>query len=174
MKHRAFAPVLALVLAPVLPASSPGAGEPAPARPAQTLDTVAWLAGSWQGSIGGDALEESWLPPAGGAMVGLHRWLKGGEVYLYELMSFEETEEGLVLKIKHFGPGLVGREEKEESILFDLVEAADGRSVFAERDDEQERTRLTYRPEGEDGMVVIFEEERAGKPVSLTFRYRRR
>jgi hypothetical protein len=89
-------------------------------------------------------------------------------------MSFEETADGLVLKIKHFGPGLVGWEEKGEWKLFDLVELADGKAVFAERGDEVEHTRVSYRPEGERGMVGTFEETRNGEPVVLTFRYERK
>jgi len=163
--------VLALALALFAPAA--GAGEAA-ADPGHTLEAVAWLAGSWQGARGDDPLEETWLAPADGTMVGLFRWLKGGEVYLYELLSFEETADGLVLKIKHFGPGLVGWEEKGEWALFDLVELADGKAVFAERGDEVEHTRVSYRPEGERGMVGTFEETRNGEPVVLTFRYERK
>lgn len=166
-------PLAVLALALALLAPPAGAGETAAAA-GPTLDAVAWLAGSWQGALGDDPLEETWLPPADGTMVGLFRWLKGGEVYLYELLSFEETADGLVLKIKHFGPGLVGWEEKGEWKLFDLVELADGKAVFAERGDEVEHTRVSYRPDGERGMVATFEEERNGEPVVLTFRYERR
>ena len=162
-----------LALALVLLASPAGAGE-APAVRGHTLDAVAWLAGSWQGARGDEALEETWLAPADGTMVGLFRWLKGGEVYLYELLSFEDTADGLVLKIKHFGPGLVGWEEKGEWALFDLVEVTEGKAVFAERGDEVEHTRVSYRPEGERGMVGTFEETRNGEPVVLTFRYERK
>ena len=169
--------VLALTLlalaASAAPAEEPAA-PPSSAAPQAGLDAVSWLAGSWVGALGDDPVEESWFPPADGTMVGLFRWLKGGEVYLYELLSFEQTEDGLVLKVKHFRPGLVGLEEKGESKLFDLVAVEDGKAVFAERGDEIEHSKVTYRPEGEGAMVATFEEERGGKPVVLTFRYERR
>lgn len=166
-------PLAALALAVTFVAPPSGAGETATAA-GHTLDAVAWLAGSWQGALGEDPVEETWFPPADGTMVGLFRWLKGGEVYLYELLSFEETGDGLVLKVKHFRPGLVGLEEKAESKLFDLVAVEAGKAVFAERGDEIEHSKVTYRPEGEGAMIATFEEERGGKPVVLTFRYERR
>ena len=179
MRPHALAATLVLLAAlPRLAAAAPAGEDAAPPSPglaaaADPLDAVAWLAGSWRGERGDEALEETWFPPADGTMVGLFRWLKGGELYLYELMSFEAAEGGLVLKIKHFGPGLVGWEEKAEWKLFDLVGVEDGKAVFAERGDEVEHTRVTYRPEGESAMVATFEEVRGGEPMVLTFRYRR-
>lgn len=167
--------VLALLAAPGAAARSEEPFVPPPSAAAPGgLDSVAWLAGSWIGERDGDPLEETWFPPADGTMVGLFRWLKDGEVYLYELLSFEETGDGLVLKVKHFRPGLVGLEEKGEWALFDLVGVEDGKAVFAERGDEVERSKVTYRAEGEDGMVGTFEEVRDGRPVVLTFRYERK
>lgn len=166
------AKLLALVLA-VAVALPLAAQEPTPA-PGRGLADLAWLAGTWEGAVGDDALIETWFPPAGGRMVGLFRWVKEGEVFLYELMSLEEEDEGVVLKIKHFGADLAGWEAKDEAKVFDLVEVTGDRAVFAERDDEEEGTRVSYRPEGEDGMVATFEETRNGKPVVLTFRYERR
>lgn len=163
----------AKLLVPALVLALPLAAQGPTPTPAPGLDELAWLAGTWEGTIGEDPLIETWFPPAGGRMAGLFRWVKGGEVYLYELVSLEETPEGVVLRIKHFGPDLVGWEAKEDSVVFDLVEIAGGRAVFAERDDEEEGTTLTFRPEGEDGLVATFEETRDGEPVLLTFRYER-
>lgn len=165
--------LLALVLAVAAP---PAGGQDAPAAPgpATGLDAVAWLAGAWEGALGDDPVTEAWFPPADGTMVGLFRWEKGGKVYLYELMRLAETPDGVTLEIKHFGGDFTGWEEKDEAALFDLVEVTPaGKAVFAERGDEAEHTRVTYRHEGEDAMVATFEETRNGQPVLLTFRYRR-
>ncbi|HEX6199273.1 MAG TPA: DUF6265 family protein [Thermoanaerobaculia bacterium] len=165
---------LALVL--VL-ATAPAAAAPEAAPPAavESLDTMAWLAGSWEGALGDDPVTEAWFPPVDGTMVGLFRWEKGGKVFLYELLRLAETPDGVTLEIKHFGGDFTGWEEKDEAKLFDLVEVtAEGKAVFAERGDDVEHTRVTYRAEGDDAMVATFEETRKGKPVLLTFRYRRR
>lgn len=168
-----FAPAALTFTLAFAAASAARAQEPSAAGPGGVQD-LAWIAGSWTGSMVADTVEETWLAPAGGAMVGVFRWLKDDEVFLYELMSLEETGEGVVLKIKHFGPDLVGWEEKGDAVEFDLVEAGEGRAVFAERGDGEERTRLVYRRVGERGLTVAFEETRDGEPVVLLFRYERR
>jgi hypothetical protein len=106
---------------------------PTPVAEAPALASLDWLIGSWTGSVGENSIEEVWLPPVGGAMAGLFRWSKGGQVYLYELMTLEEAEGSVVLKIKHFGPGLMGWEDKAASVVFDRVEATADRAAFAKR-----------------------------------------
>lgn len=149
-------------------AASPAAHsqEPAPAAGAPALASLDWLIGSWTGSVGEDAIEEVWLPPVGGAMAGIFRWSKGGQVYLYELMTLEEAEGAVVLKIKHFGPGLIGWEDKAASVVFDRVEATADRAAFAQRGGDD--ARIVYRRAEGGGMAVTFEEE--GGPT-LVFDY---
>ena len=33
-----------------------------------TVESLSWLTGSWEGPIGGDLLEETWLPPRAGTI----------------------------------------------------------------------------------------------------------
>lgn len=164
-----FALALAAGPSPVAAAEGPGGSSPG-------VEGLAWVTGSWAGSVGADTVEETWLAPAGDAMVGIFRWLKGGEVFLYELMRIgvAETGDGVVLEIKHFGPDLAGWEEKDEAVVFDLVETGDEHAVFAERGDGEERTRLVYRRAGEGALTVTFDETRDGEPVEIVFRYQRR
>lgn len=153
----------ALVLAAVLlagPVSSP-------ALRAASLADLGWLAGSWRGTIGEDPVEESWLPPVGGAMAGLFRWSKGGQVYLYELLSFEEADGKVVLKLKHFGPGLVGWEDKAAAVVFDLTQTGDGRAVFEKRGGDP--ARIVYRRTGERSMTATFEESSGGPALVFTY-----
>ena len=164
---------LALLVTLLLAAPPLGARQPEPRPPPErpTLASLEWLAGSWRGTIGEDRVEESWLPPVGGAMAGLFRWSKEGRVYLYELLTLEEADGEVVLKLKHFGPGLIGWEDKAASVVFDLEEAADGRAVFEKRGG-ADGTRIVYRRTGEGEMSVSLEEEGAAR--ALVFEYRRR
>ena len=57
---------------------------------------LAWLAGSWLGTAGGVEMEELWLPPKGGAMVGLHRDVAGGRMVSFEFLRIESDADGLV------------------------------------------------------------------------------
>ncbi|MDX1647343.1 MAG: DUF6265 family protein [Longimicrobiales bacterium] len=89
--------------------------------PSATLDDVSWLTGHWIGEGLGSTAEESWLPPAGGAMVGVFRLANDEGVEFYEIMVLEEEAGSLVLRLKHFGPDLTGWEEREETVEFPLV-----------------------------------------------------
>lgn len=159
-----------------LPSTAAGSPEDplaAAEEPAASVDDLAWFAGTWVGTIGGDPIEVAWLEPAGGAIVGVFRWIKQGEVYLYELLAIRPDPDGggLVLALKHFGADLRGWEAQDESVIFDLVEAGDGRAVFAQRG---RPTRLTYRLDGPDRLTATLETERGGQPVVMEFRYGRR
>jgi hypothetical protein len=49
------------------------AGMSATAADSQTLDDLAFMAGSWSGRTGQVEMEEIWTVPKGGIMLGLHR-----------------------------------------------------------------------------------------------------
>lgn len=165
--------ILLLVLSNLLPVA---AAEP-PSKPEPTVLTVAdlaWIAGDWEGTMGGDTIEERWLPPAAGAMLGMFRWVtKDGKVDVYELLSIEPDSEGPTLWLRHFGPKLLGREDKDGAIPFYLGRVGPGEVMFDNRDPEK-HIRLGYRKDGGRGLVAILERQRDGKWVSDEFRYSRR
>jgi hypothetical protein len=165
----------ALALACLLglpPALAEAPAAEAPPAAADTLAGLTWLTGSWQGTLGEDAVDEHWSAEAGGVMVGMFRWLKGGAPYLYELMTLELDAEGVLLRIKHFGPGLVAWEEKEESLRFRLASVGSAEQRFVE-EGRQPPARLTYRRDGERAMTVTLDTERRGTPHRLELRYSR-
>ena len=97
---------------------------PGAKSPAATLAAMEWLAGRWTGTGLGGVTEESWSAPAGGAMMGMFRMLKGDKVVFYEFLTFVEHEGSVLLKLKHFNADLTGWEEKGDSIRFDLVKTS--------------------------------------------------
>ena len=95
-------------------------------RPSEPIDAaadeLAWMAGRWIGEHDGERIEEWWSEPYAGMMLGMFRWHRGGEPRFYELLSMEPDGMRLAFRIKHFAPGLVGWEEKDAAVTFDLVE----------------------------------------------------
>lgn len=163
-----------LALAPGLHAAEPAPPAPASFASVRVAD-FAWMAGIWQGEIGGDFIEEQWSDPAGNVLMGMFRWVQGGrdgQIAMYELMSIEPGSEGPVLWLRHFGPRLVAREDKEGAIAFRLVSYKPGEATFDNRDPE-DPTRLSFRREGEDRMVATLGKVKNGKPVETEFAYRR-
>jgi hypothetical protein len=94
------------------------------ASPAAARSDMAWLEGTWTGSGLGGETDESWSAPAGGAMMGMFRLLKGGQVIFYEFLTLIEHERTLLLKLKHFNADLTGWEEKADTVRFRLVKIA--------------------------------------------------
>lgn len=115
-------------------------------------------------------MQEQWSAPQGNDMMGMFRLIQGGKVVFYEFMTFARESSGLTLRIKHFDPGLVGWEEKDESIVFDLEKIGDNRAVFAtEKDGEPERLIFERHL---DVLVVTL--EKPAKGTRTPFRYQLR
>ena len=59
---------------------------PAAAQAPVTVHGAAWLAGCWVMQRGQTTVEEQWMAPAGGTMLGMGRTIKGGKLDDYELV----------------------------------------------------------------------------------------
>jgi hypothetical protein len=95
-----------------------------------TIERLDWMTGRCAGTEGETQIEEIWSPVDAGILMGSFRWLKGGAPHFYEFMLVKPGPKGLELHIKHFGPDLVGWEEKDVSTAFDLVPVAGREAVF--------------------------------------------
>jgi hypothetical protein len=158
----------AVFLTYVLLVGPAGAGEPAPASKA-TLADVAFIAGHWRDTSGGGLSEEIWTVPDGDGMLGMWRYVQGGRAQIFELLSIRNEETGPVLRLRHFGPQLAAREEKDAPVTIPLARFAPGEAVFEGKSTGGGPLRLTYRQQGEDGLAVTLEKD-GEKPESFTFR----
>lgn len=154
---------VACLLAP--PAS---AAEPSPTPVRRSVAELAWMAGHWVGEGGDDLSEEIWTAPAAGSIVGMWRWASEERLKLLELLAVTEEDGGLVLRLRHFEPDLVGWEERDEPLELPLAELSPREVVFA-GEAHGGPIRLTYRLENPDRLVAILERE--GRRDE--FRYRR-
>ncbi|HMB93949.1 MAG TPA: DUF6265 family protein [Rhodothermales bacterium] len=100
------------------------------ARPPATLSDVAWLVGSWHGPGLGGETDEIWLPPVGGAMPGMFRFVQEGKPIFYEIWAMREVEGTLLLELKHFDPDITSWEEREEKTRFHFIRAEEDTVYF--------------------------------------------
>ena len=89
--HSARCIVLGLMLtvaALVVAADKPGSAKAKAARPAPTVNIVklAWLAGHWRLEKGGRVIDEHWMAPAGGVMLGMERTVYKGKEIEHEFL----------------------------------------------------------------------------------------
>ena len=96
----------------------------------KSVKDLAFLAGAWQGENGTDLFEEHWMLEVQNNMTGMFRWLKDGEIFVYEIMALVEREGNIHLLLRHFNKDFVGWEEKEESLIFILSELTDTKALF--------------------------------------------
>jgi hypothetical protein len=129
------------------------------------LKGLEFVAGAWEGDLGGMRIEEHWMKPDGDAMLGMFRMVQKGRTTLTELCAFERRPQGIVLLLRHFGPALVAREEKDQALEFTLEKLEPGRAVFLQKGVE---TRLTYEKSGADGLTATL--DKAGRKTPFVYR----
>jgi hypothetical protein len=115
MRHRVpFILVVALAFT-----GSSGSTEPVAAG----IDNLGWIAGHWRLERGTTVVEEGWLGPAGGTMLGVNRTVSGDRTTGFELLRLEERDGGIVL--------LASPNGRYPATEFALVELRERRAVFA-------------------------------------------
>lgn len=156
---------MGLALAACILAATGGAMALLPVEPPDRAEGAGiaeldWLAGSWQGTAGGVEMEELWLPPKGGAMLGLHRDVAGGRMVSFEFLRIEAGAGGLVYLASPRG---------RPATPFRLVESAKGRAVFADPEHDFPKRILYWVTE--DGMLhARIEGEAGGKAEEWAWR----
>lgn len=80
---------IAVLLFMLLAATASAA--PAPAH----VDSLAWLSGSWASDSAGTRIEEHWMAPKGGEMVGMHRDVVRGHAVSFEFFRIVADSQGV-------------------------------------------------------------------------------
>lgn len=128
-----------------------------------SIGQMDWIVGSWAGKALGGQFEETWNAPNGGEMMGMFKLVKGDKVVFYELLTIVPEKDSYVLRLKHFGPGLVGWEDKDKSVEFPLESVSKTEIKFK---------GLTFSRKSEsvtDKMQIQVETKQGDKQESLIF-----
>lgn len=134
--------------------------------PEATIDKMAWLSGNWVGEAFGGMVEDIWSDPAGGAMMGMFRSVRAGEIGFYEFITISEIENTLTIRLKHFNADLTGWEEKGEVQEFRLVKIEKNKFWF---------DGFTIEKKEKNSCTMYVAMERAdGSFREMVFEYTRR
>jgi len=125
-------------------AQAPAPAPTAPPPPAK-IESMAWLAGYWVGEGLGGQMEDIWMPPRDGVILGAFRLTKPDGKGFYELFAVEEFEGSLRFVVKHFNPNWVGWEEKDQALRMPLRRINENEFSFG---------GVGFRREGNDGLLV--------------------
>ncbi|GAB3798424.1 hypothetical protein GCM10028819_19440 [Spirosoma humi] len=126
---------------------------------AGSLADVSFMEGRWRGTFNGGPIEAAWIAPVGDNLTGFMRMMKDNKVSMYEMLIFEQTEQGPVVLVKHFKPGLIGQEEKDKSDRYKFIEAGKEKALFEKEDGS---IRIIYEKRGKDQLAIQRGQQKDG------------
>lgn len=132
--------------------------------PARTVEALAWMEGAWSGDKDGVAMEEVWTAPRGGALLGLHRDVKGGRLLSWEFLRIQATDAGTFY---YASP------RSAPATAFKLVETGDKRVVFENKEHDFPQ-RILYWIDAKGALHARVEGPQGGKTVSEEWVWTRR
>lgn len=126
------------------------------------IDDVAWLAGHWLSDVDGETVEEAWLSPRGGVMLGVNRTVKSGRPTQFEFLRIAQ-EDGKV--VYYASPG--GR----MPVAFTLVEQDEHTAHFS--NPEHDFPKDIWYERSEDKLKAKVTGEIDGRKVELSWEWTR-
>lgn len=127
-----------------------------------SLSDVAFMEGRWRGTFNGGPIDAAWAAPQGDNLAGFMRMMKDNKVTMYEMLIFEQTEQGPIVLVKHFKPGLIGSEEKDQSDRYSFIEAKKNQALFEKSDGQ---VRIIYEKRSDNQLVIQRGKQEGGKWV---------
>jgi hypothetical protein len=128
-----------------------------------SVDRVAWLQGCWRSTRGEATIEEQWMSPRGGTMLGMGRTVRGSKTVEYELVLIKEQDGRLAYEAHPSG---------QTSATFMATTASDATVVF-ENPEHDFPQRVGYKRNGSDALDAWIEGQANGKSRRVDFSYQR-
>ena len=136
---------------------------PAIAQNAATTNDLGFMAGCWRLEANGRIIEEQWLMPAGGSLMGVGRTVAGGKTVEYEFLQIRDLPDGLTYIAKPSG---------QPEASFKLLSRTADEVVF-ENPTHDFPQRVRYRRAGPDALHARVEGTMNGQSRGMDFPYTR-
>jgi hypothetical protein len=144
------------VTALVLFGMTPPQGSPA------DVGQLAWLAGCWSQTRSNGVVEEHWMAPSGGSMLGMSRTVAGGKTVEYEFLRIADVDGRL---------SYVARPSGQAEAVFPL-KAMETDSIVFENPTHDFPQRIIYRRQADGTVTARIEGTLNGQPRGRDFPYR--
>jgi Domain of unknown function (DUF6265) len=159
---RAVVLALGAVLAMQLRAGAAPAVPVVPRAPAE-VGRLTWLAGCWEQRAGTRLVEEQWMAPRAGTMLGMSRTVRGDTLVEFEQTRIVQRGERAVY---------VAAPSGQARAEFEARELTDTSAVFENLAHDFPQ-RIVYRRRGADSLVARVEATRGGRVRGVDFPYQR-
>jgi hypothetical protein len=156
------ASLLALI-AVVVASAGPKAVVGVPGQGPVDIDSLVWLSGCWAQPRPDGLVEEQWMAPRGGSMLGMSRTVIGGKTTEYEFIRIAVVDGALAY---------VARPSGQAEAVFPLKSIADGVVVFENLAHDFPQ-RIIYRRTAAAGVTARIEGTVKGEARGRDFPYRR-
>lgn len=140
-----------------------GSATAADAPPARIAD-FGFMAGCWQGGDAQSSMEEVWMRPAGGSMMGTSRVLAGGRTVFSEFVEVAEKPAGLVMTVA-LGIGRPG-------VSFTRIAAGPDEVVF-ENPAHDFPQRIRYRKQSDTAVLARIEGVEKGEAKGEDYAFKK-
>ena len=139
--------------------------------PRPTINDLSWLAGCWEANMRGNQVNEQWMKPAGGTMLGMGRTVTMGRTIEFEFNQIREDKDGAIYYIaKPSG-------QAEASFKFVKFQMCDHckweKEVVFENLQHDFPQRIIYRQETDGSLFARVEANDKGKIRGLDYPYKR-
>jgi hypothetical protein len=132
-------------------------------QPAATTADLAFMAGCWRLSANGRTIDEHWLTPAGGSVMGISRTVANGKTVEYEFLQIRDLPDGLTYIAKPSG---------QAEAQFKVASRTADEIVF-ENPTHDFPQRIRYKKVGTDRLEARVEGTMNGKSRGMDFPYAR-
>lgn len=130
-------------------------------QPAATLP--GWLAGCWRQANAALVIEEIWLPPAGGALMGIGRTIRQDSLVMWEHLVIRRTGGGLLLEASP---------SNQPSAAFPATEASDSVVAFENSSHDFPQV-IRYERRGSDSLYAVVSGTVRDRQRSIEYQYAR-
>jgi hypothetical protein len=129
---------------------------------AATISDFAWISGDWQTQPGARAqIEEHWMRPAGGSMLGMSRTVAGDKTVEFEYLSIEQRGEEIYY-VAHPQARCPGTD-------FKLTSLSAQEAVF-ENPQHDFPKRIIYRKNPDGSLLASIDAGAGTKTMTFTYR----
>ena len=133
------------------------------AQDAPTVSQVGWMAGCWEQSAGARLIEEQWMRPRAGLMLGVSRTVVGDSLREYEQVALFQRGGHLIY---------AATPARQAPAEFTSIAVSDSAVTF-ENPTHDFPQRVIYRRRGADSLIARVEGMRRGQLRGSDYPYRR-
>jgi hypothetical protein len=155
--------LLALVVASIPATHAAAQAAMQPSANVASVGRLAWLAGCWQQAAGTRVVDEQWMAPRAGVMLGIGRTVRDDRVVEYEQVRIFERDGWAIYAAMPSG---------QPPAEFTASSTSDTLVTF-ENPTHDFPQRVIYRRRGADSLVARVEGTRGGQQRGVDFAYAR-